>query len=565
MRIRTRIASVVAAAAVIGGLAAAPASAGTLHPLAAIGSIDTIAVTYSASDDAPGLHVVGWAADANNGSANGGSARGQTGLEIYILGANGAHTTLGWAEDKASFGLPRPDVQRAHPGLGPNQGFERYLGTVKAGTLNICVRLYSLSTYPESATVACKTVNVPAKRPAFRLTATTAGTQYEVPLGTSATVGLSQPSGGTNSYRWTYWDPRAGRGPYLVPGGTNATVTPGAALVGRAMTARVTSTLPSVVIEQTSAQLNVTFPLNATPGRAAGADRYATAIATSQRAFPDASVGAPVAYVASGVMFPDALSAGAAAVEQHGTLLLTPPGSLDSRVSTELVRLHPARIVVVGGTGAVSETVVAALRALPFAPTVDRIGGIDRYASSRAVIEDAFGGSVPAVFLVTGRDYPDALAAAAAAAGAGAAVLLTDGARASMDPATAAALHAWGTTTVTIVGGTGVISNGVQASLKSPIDVTRAAGSDRFATAAAVARTLPSPSAGIAYLANGLVFADGLTTAILAGATPGALLLTKSQCAPTSTLQALADANARTLVYVGGEGVVALGVTNYAC
>ncbi|WP_314149084.1 cell wall-binding repeat-containing protein, partial [uncultured Leifsonia sp.] len=432
MRIRTRIASIAAAVAVIGGMAAAPASADVLHPLAAVGSIDLLAVTYGPYDDTPGLHITGWAADANDGSLSPAVSRGVTGLEIYLLGANGAHTTLGWAEDASSFGLPRPDVARAHPGIGPNQGFERQLNIPRTGTLNVCVRLYSLATYPESATFGCKTVNVPAKRPAFRLSATTAGTQGEIPLGTSASLLLSQPSGGTNTYSWTAWDPRLGvrnPGPVPVRGAANGTVTPGAALVGRVLHGTITSRLPSVTIEQTSDQLNVVYPITGTPARVSGTDRYATAIASSQRAFPDATAGVPVAYIASGLTFADALSAGAAAAKQHGTLLLTPPGSLDGRVAAELVRLHPARVVVVGGAGAVSEAVAASLRALPFAPTVDRIGGADRYAVSRAVIEDAFGTSNPAVYLVTGRDYPDALAAAAAAASTDRPVLLTDGAR----------------------------------------------------------------------------------------------------------------------------------------
>ena len=93
--------------------------------------------------------------------------------------------------------------------------------------------------------------------------------------------------------------------------------------------------------------------------RLSGPDRYATSVAVSQRAFPDASTGAPVAYLVSGLNYPDALSAGAAAAKQGGTILMTQPEALPASVVGELTRPHPAIIVVVGGAGAVSDAVLA--------------------------------------------------------------------------------------------------------------------------------------------------------------------------------------------------------------
>nr|BFF11417.1 hypothetical protein GCM10025699_27200 [Microbacterium flavescens] len=67
----------------------------------------------------------------------------------------------------------------------------------------------------------------------------------------------------------------------------------------------------------------------------------------------------PVAYVANGMDFPDALSAAAAA--RGAPLLLTATSSIPPATARELIRLKPGKIVVVGGTGVVSTTTAARL------------------------------------------------------------------------------------------------------------------------------------------------------------------------------------------------------------
>jgi spore germination protein YaaH len=92
--------------------------------------------------------------------------------------------------------------------------------------------------------------------------------------------------------------------------------------------------------------------------RVAGANRYDTAAALSRSAF---APGVPVAYVATGASFPDALAGGPAAARNGGPVLLTDPLALPSATATELARLKPAKIVVLGGTASVSASVAAAL------------------------------------------------------------------------------------------------------------------------------------------------------------------------------------------------------------
>ena len=113
-------------------------------------------------------------------------------------------------------------------------------------------------------------------------------------------------------------------------------------------------------------------------GRVAGADRYATAAAVSAATFP---AGVPAAFVVTGGSYPDALTAGPAAARAGGPVLLTGRDTLPAVTAAELDRLRPGRIVVVGGTGAVSESVRSALERHTDG-AVTRVSGADRYATA---------------------------------------------------------------------------------------------------------------------------------------------------------------------------------------
>lgn len=99
--------------------------------------------------------------------------------------------------------------------------------------------------------------------------------------------------------------------------------------------------------------------------RVSGADRYATADAVSQDAFPNAST----AYLANGLNFPDALSATPAASRDTAPILLTRPGCVTPGTATEFARLGAASRVVVGGTTAVSNAAANMVVCVP-APVV---------------------------------------------------------------------------------------------------------------------------------------------------------------------------------------------------
>jgi len=158
--------------------------------------------------------------------------------------------------------------------------------------------------------------------------------------------------------------------------------------------------------------------ISVTVHRISGPDRYATAAALSASAFPP---GADSAFIATGALFPDALSAAPAAAQRSAPVLLVAPDRVPAATASELQRLGVDTIVIVGGPAAVSTSVESQLGSI--AATI-RWAGVNRYATAAAVSRETFDPGVGTIYVATGADFPDALAAGAAAAAAGGPVLL---------------------------------------------------------------------------------------------------------------------------------------------
>ena len=156
--------------------------------------------------------------------------------------------------------------------------------------------------------------------------------------------------------------------------------------------------------------------------RWSGVSRYDTSAAISQQAFP---TGAPIAYVASGVAFADALAGVPTAAADGAPLLLVRPDSIPPAIATELQRLAPSSIVVLGGTAAISADVEAQLGA--YAGAVSRIGGTDRYDTAVKISQSRFGPGTSVVYVAIGTNYPDGLGGGAAGGFVGAPLLLVKG------------------------------------------------------------------------------------------------------------------------------------------
>jgi putative cell wall-binding protein len=192
--------------------------------------------------------------------------------------------------------------------------------------------------------------------------------------------------------------------------------------------------------------------------RLAGDDRYGTAAAVSDAVFPD---GAEEVWVASGETFADALPGGPAVAQIAGPLLLTARDALPAVTEGVLQRLGPDRIVVLGGTAAVSEAVVAQLEGI--APTV-RVAGEDRYDTAGLVSQRVFL-AARSLVVASGEDFPDALAAGPVAFVGSGPVLLVR--RDDIPAATDAELRRLKPEVITIAGGTAAVSEQVQRALEA--------------------------------------------------------------------------------------------------
>lgn len=273
----------------------------------------------------------------------------------------------------------------------------------------------------------------------------------------------------------------------------------------------------------------------------AGADRVATAIAVSKRAYPDGS-GAPKAVVvANAFAWADALSAASLAGVTDAPILLVDPAR-PGAISAELARLKALgakRAFVIGGSTAMPVSAVRPVVSTFGQAKVSRIGGADRYAVSRAIaartrteILNAGGVVSGTAFVASGLQPYDALAASPVAAAKGYPIILarTDAAG-RLDAATLRAITGLSVDQAIILGGTGAISSAAKRQLDTKLlgATVRLAGADRYATSAIVAGWSVR-SSGLMWnrvaVAGGEAVADAMVGSVLQGQRGSVLLLT---------------------------------------
>lgn len=288
--------------------------------------------------------------------------------------------------------------------------------------------------------------------------------------------------------------------------------------------------------------------------RLSGSDRFDTSVQISKAGYPGT---AKTVVVASGVDFPDALSAAPAAVKLGGPLLLTMPGGLPASIAAEIARLKPTNIIVVGGVNAVSPAVATALARYG---KVTRLAGGDRYETSRMVTSYAFP-TAKRVYIATGTSFPDALSAGAAAGSFANPVVLVPGYSSGVDGATSALIKKLGATSIAVVGGPVSISNALATSLGRVAPVTRLGGSDRFATAQVVNTNAFATDAAI-FVASGVTFPDALAGSALAGAKGAPLYVVPNGCLAQSVVGEVGRLGARAMTVLGGTSALSSGISS---
>ncbi|MFL0268873.1 cell wall-binding repeat-containing protein [Candidatus Clostridium radicumherbarum] len=184
--------------------------------------------------------------------------------------------------------------------------------------------------------------------------------------------------------------------------------------------------------------------------RIGGINRYETSKLVAEKLGTSNGI-----IVATGLDFPDALSIAPIAGIKSMPILLSPKDGLDPSVAAFIKDKSIPVSYIVGGTGVLGDKVASSV------PNSKRLGGKNRYETNQ-IINNQFVGSLSfgTAFLATGNDFPDALSGSALAAKNNASIILSD--KNSMTDETLNFIKSEGVMNVSILGGTGAISNSVQ-------------------------------------------------------------------------------------------------------
>ncbi|GAA1804985.1 MAG: cell wall-binding repeat-containing protein [Actinobacteria bacterium] len=320
-------------------------------------------------------------------------------------------------------------------------------------------------------------------------------------------------------------------------------------------TTRRTALAAAVVAGALGIAPALTMPATAKAGtvmRISGADRYEASANISKASF---APGVDVAYVASGLVFTDALSGAPVAGMKGGPVLLTKTDTLPQPIIDELTRLQPKQIVVFGGTNSVMGSVMNELRKLTTGE-VTRVAGQTRYSTSAKISSLNYAAGPETTYVASGEVFPDALSGAPVAGKTPGPLLLieSDGVPGIVKKE----LERLQSKRIVVLGGENTITPETYAFLTRYTTgaVARWAGDDRFSTSATISSNSFAPGVGTVYVASGRVFADALSAAPVGGRDGNPVLLVDTNSIPSSVDAELKRLKPNKIVIVGGPASV---------
>lgn len=297
------------------------------------------------------------------------------------------------------------------------------------------------------------------------------------------------------------------------------------------------------------------FSKGVTVDRLTGTNRFGTSIAVANEGY-DAPV--PVLFVTTGYNYPDALSAGPAAVHRGGPILLVQPLGLSQEEKDAIASFQPAKVIVLGGENSVSaQAMNDVIASVPPTTVVERMTGADRYATSRVIarttfIDDGSGGSTH-LFISNGGNFPDALSAGGAAATLDAPVLLVPGGLPSLPPETMTLISDLGATNIYVTGAENSVSAGIYNQLAAlPGPIARLTGTNRYGTSEAINATFFPPTENRVLLATGENYPDALAGSSLAGKLGAPLYISHPSCIYPTTYNELVRLKVTHVTLLGG-------------
>lgn len=287
-----------------------------------------------------------------------------------------------------------------------------------------------------------------------------------------------------------------------------------------------------------------------------GRSRIDTAIGLSLYAYKDR---VDDVIVASGDSYPDALAGSSLAGILNAPLLLTSRHTPSKALLSEISRLRPRRVYILGGYDSISSGVEQKIR--DYRDNIVRLAGINRYETSIRIAERVrsidktmstkAGRDVSSsTIIVNGKNFPDALSAGSLAAKLRAPIILTNGS--SLPNEYEKVMSRYANDANIVVGGTD--------SVNIPnMTATRVSGNDRYETAIAVAEKYFPDTETIA-IASGRDYPDGLSSITLYGKYQMPILLTSPYKLPAKLEGYIKDKSIKQALVVGGVNSIGIRV-----
>jgi putative cell wall-binding protein len=203
-----------------------------------------------------------------------------------------------------------------------------------------------------------------------------------------------------------------------------------------------------------------------TPLRYSDSNRYLTAATVAERTIgvPGRTAWDGTAFVATGGNFPDALAAAPVAAKMGWPLYLADPAGMQGSLVTRMKAAGVKKVIVLGGTSAVSAATMNQLTAAGMPAT--RWSGSDRYDTARVVATNSLGAysglTVGKLALATGENFPDALAGGVMQGLSGSVMLLSNGQTLSAPTAEMLSANKGKVSELRFLGGTSVLSTAVR-------------------------------------------------------------------------------------------------------
>lgn len=288
--------------------------------------------------------------------------------------------------------------------------------------------------------------------------------------------------------------------------------------------------------------------------RLAGANRYTTAVAISQKGW--ATSGTVI--LASGEDYADALTSGPLAKKYNAPILLTSKASINADTIAEIGRLKAKHIIIIGKEGAVSLGVATQLTKAGFS-NITRIGGVNRYETSTLVAAKL--NKPSAVVIVPGQDFPDALSVSSIASKLGLSIILS--AKSGLSDSAKKYISTNEIKKAYIVGGTAVLSPAIEKQVTGPV---RLAGVNRYETNLAILKAFDGEfNYDNVFIATGNNFADALAGAALSSKTSSPMILSGCMMNTNIANYLASKENLNTkILALGGEAVISNSIIKSA-